>query len=224
MLPGLASVITAAIWSPNSVEGLLDRVDVVVRQHDRVGGGRTGDPRRGRQAQRRDAGAGVGEQRVDMAVVAAGELDDLGAAGESAGQPDRAHRGLGAGVDQPDQLDRRHPVDDLGGQFAFGGSRRPERQASGGGLGDGLHDRRVRVAEDHRPPRADQVDVAVAVGVGQPVARPRVMKRGVPPTALNARTGELTPPGMTAQASSNSFADRSVLHMAYSVPADPGAQ
>jgi hypothetical protein len=29
----------------------------------------------------------------------------------------------------------------------------------------------------------------------------------VPPTELNARTGEFTPPGMTAQASANSLAD-----------------
>jgi hypothetical protein len=29
------------------------------------------------------------------------------------------------------------------------------------------------------------------------------MKRGVPPTALNARTGEFTPPGVTARARSN---------------------
>src|SRR4051794_22014963 len=33
------------------------------------------------------------------------------------------------------------------------------------------------------------------------------MKRGVPPTALNARTGELTPPGVTAWARSNSAAE-----------------
>src|SRR6201996_901298 len=32
---------------------------------------------------------------------------------------------------------------------------------------------------------------------------PRAMKRGVPPTARNARTGELTPPGMTFWARSN---------------------
>ena len=29
------------------------------------------------------------------------------------------------------------------------------------------------------------------------------MKRGVPPTAVNARTGEFTPPGVTALARSN---------------------
>src|SRR6186713_2255297 len=31
----------------------------------------------------------------------------------------------------------------------------------------------------------------------------RAMKRGVPPTARNARTGELTPPGITRRARSN---------------------
>src|SRR4029077_11914616 len=36
---------------------------------------------------------------------------------------------------------------------------------------------------------------------------PRVKKRGVPPTARNARTGELTPPGIVrcARAKSSSF-------------------
>ena len=33
------------------------------------------------------------------------------------------------------------------------------------------------------------------------------MKRGVPPTALNARTGEFTPPGVTAWARSKSALD-----------------
>ena len=47
------------------------------------------------------------------------------------------------------------------------------------------------------------------------------MNRGVPPTELNARTGEFTPPGMTEHASANSFAESSVLGMATSVPAGP---
>ena len=47
------------------------------------------------------------------------------------------------------------------------------------------------------------------------------MKRGVPPTAVNARTGEFTPPGMRAHASAKSFAETSVLDMATSVPAGP---
>src|SRR6478735_9343074 len=38
----------------------------------------------------------------------------------------------------------------------------------------------------------------------------RSMNRGVPPTALNARTGEFTPPGVTACARSNRAADWAV--------------
>src|SRR6266516_3080947 len=37
---------------------------------------------------------------------------------------------------------------------------------------------------------------------------PRSTKRGVPPTARNARTGELTPPGIRPRARSNSSSDR----------------
>src|SRR6202021_2216572 len=120
------------------IERLLYGVNIVIGQHNRVGGGRTGDTRGGRQARGRPPRAGVGQQRVDVTVVAAGELDDLGAAGESAGQSHRAHGGLGAGVDQPDQVNRRHPVDDLRGQFAFGGGGGHRPQAGGGGLGGGL--------------------------------------------------------------------------------------
>ena len=40
------------------------------------------------------------------------------------------------------------------------------------------------------------------------------MKRGVPPTALKARTGEFTPPGVTALARANRASDRSWSHRA----------
>ena len=67
-------------------------------------------------------------------------------------------------------------------------------------LGDGGLHLGVGVAEQHRAPRADQVDVLVAVDVGQPGPCAEAMKRGVPPTASKARTGEFTPPGVTARA------------------------
>src|SRR6266567_224163 len=40
---------------------------------------------------------------------------------------------------------------------------------------------------------------------------PRCMKSGCPPTARNARTGELTPPGMTASARLNSSSDFDIV-------------
>ena len=77
------------------------------------------------------------------------------------------------------------------------------------------HDGRMRVAEDRRPPRADVVDVALAVGVPE-VARPRraSKKRGVPPTERNARTGELTPAGIVRCARAKSSSLRIVIGFA----------
>ena len=57
-------------------------------------------------------------------------------------------------------------------------------------------DLRVRVAVDERPPRADPVDVAVAVDVDELGALARAStKIGSRPIERIARTGELTPPG-----------------------------
>ena len=145
-----------------------DGVEVVVGQDDRVGGLRARDAGAGGQAEGRDARARRREQRVDVAVIAARELDDAGAPRDPAREPDRAHGGLGAGVDQAHLLDGRHPRDDLLGQLDLAGRRRAEREPPPGRVPHGLDDRRVRVPEDHRAPGADEVDVAVAVGVGQP--------------------------------------------------------
>src|SRR4051794_27949606 len=47
------------------------------------------------------------------------------------------------------------------------------------------------------------------------------MNRGVPPTARKARTGELTPPGVTRPARSNSCADTGASYGDGSLPAPP---
>src|SRR5699024_7059309 len=101
---------------------------------------------------------------VHVAVVAAGELDHLGAPGEPARQPDGAHGGLRARVHEPDLL-HGGAGDDLAGQVHLAGGGRAEAQPAGGGLADGVDDLGVRVAVDHRPPRAHEVDVGVAVDV-----------------------------------------------------------
>ena len=143
------------------------RVEVVVRQHDRVAGLRAGHPRGVGQPEGRHARTGRGQQRVHMPVVAAGELDHLGAAGEAARQPDRRHRRLGAGGDQPHLLDRLDPGHDLLGELDLALAGRAEGRAAGDRLLDGGDHLGVRVAEDHRPPRAHEVDVLAAVGVGE---------------------------------------------------------
>ena len=50
------------------------------------------------------------QQAIDVAVIAAGELDDDIAAGEAARQANGAHRRLGAGADHAHHLDRRHEL------------------------------------------------------------------------------------------------------------------
>ena len=141
-------------------------VAVVVGQHQREGGRRLGHARRPGHGERRQPGAGRGQQRVDVAVVAAGELHDDVATGGAAREPDRRHGGLGPGGDEPDPLDRRARHDLLAqGQLGLG--RGAVRRAAGDRGLHGRLDLGVGVAEDHRPPGADQVDVAAAVDVGE---------------------------------------------------------
>ena len=79
-----------------------------------------GDPRAGRDRQRRQAGAGVRKQAVGVTVVGAGELDDDLAAGYRTGEADGAHRRLGAGAGHPQHLHRRDPFGHLFRQLHLG--------------------------------------------------------------------------------------------------------
>ena len=153
-------------------EGLAHGIQVVVGQHDGLGGGRGGHAGRTRQRQGCHARTGLGEQRIHVAVVAAGKLNNLVAAGHAAGQANRGHGRLGTRGHHAHLLNRAgdrgvNAVDDQLGQLRLGGARRTEGQAARGGLLNGLHDLRVRVAQNRRAPRADQVNVFVAVRVVQ---------------------------------------------------------
>ena len=110
--------------------------------------------------------AGGDEQAVDVTVVTAFDLDDEVAAGGSACKTDGAHGGFGAAVDQADLFEARDVLDELFGQpdFSFRGDA--EARPAFEGLGHGLNDLRVSVAEDQGSPGQDVVDVFVAIGVG----------------------------------------------------------
>ena len=68
-----------------------------------------------------------------------------------------------------------------------------------------------RVAMDQRSPGHHIVDVVVAVDVLDVRASARLMKSGVPPTPLNARTGLSTPPGSSRDASAKNLDERAYL-------------
>lgn len=146
-------------------ERLADRVQIVIRQHDGVARLCAGDARGVRQTEGGDAGAGRGEQRVDVPVVAPGELHHLGTAGETARQPDRRHGRLGAGGDESYLLNGVDTVHDLLGERHLVLHGRTEGGAALDGPAHGVRHLGVCVAEDHRPPGADQVDVLPAVRV-----------------------------------------------------------
>src|SRR5690606_12241865 len=111
-------------------------------------------------AERQQAGAGFDQQAVGVTVVAALEVDDLGAAGGAASQADGRHGGFGAGADEANFFQGRQAFDQGFGQLDFSAGGGAERQSAEGGFTHGLDDFGVRVAEDGGAPGADIVDVA----------------------------------------------------------------
>src|SRR5699024_119307 len=105
-----------------------------------------------------------------VAVVAPGELHDLRPARVSAGQTDCGHGRLGARGHETDLVDGVDPGHDLLGEFDLTGRGGAEGEPLDGGFLHGGEHLGARVAQDHRAPGADEVDVVVAVGVTQPGA------------------------------------------------------
>ena len=140
-------------------------VRVVVRADDGVRGGSRRHAGRRRDPECRDPGPGRGKQRVGVTVVAARELEDAIATGDTTGEPERAHGRLGSGGDEAHLLHRRHGVGDLLGERHLAFGRRAEGRAVGGGLLHRLDHLGIGVPEDERAPRHHPVDVPVALRV-----------------------------------------------------------
>ncbi len=145
-------------------DGLADRGEIVVVDHDRPCHDRGGDAGRGRDPERREPGACRGEEGVGMAVVAARELEHARAAGEGAREPQRRHRRLGARGDEPHLLDRWHRIDDLGGKLDLTLGRGAEARPVERGRAHRLDRLGIGMTEDQRPPRLHPVEQASSVG------------------------------------------------------------
>ena len=184
-------------------------LDVVEGKRDREAGERLRHAGAVGLAVRERAAAGVDEQRIDVAVIAAVELDDLVASGEAARQPDARHRRLGAAVHHPHLFDRRHPAADQFRHLHFERIGNAEADAAAGGLRERHRSppaahargspaprcRRSRCIRSHRRPRC-----------WRPAARST--KNGSRPRPRKARTGEFTPPGMSRRARAKSSEER----------------
>src|SRR5579883_3451294 len=81
------------------------------------------------QPERRHARTGLDKKALSMTVVAGLKLQNLGAAGRCARQPQGRKRGFRARVHQPDALDGGKSFTDSCCKLNFGGSGRAETRA-----------------------------------------------------------------------------------------------
>ena len=165
MLPTTGSTRTAAIWLPRDRRRARDTVDIVEFGDDRELRERRRHARAVGHPERQRTGSCTHQQRVDVPVIAAGELHDRVATGCRACQPQGRHRRLGSGANQPYLLDRRHDAGHELGELHLELGRRAEAQPASDPFGDGLHDGGVRVTQDHRPPGPDEVEVRPPVRI-----------------------------------------------------------
>ena len=105
-----------------------------------------------------------------VAVVAALELDDLVPPGESAGEADGRHGGLGSRVAHAHLLHAVHGFRDQSGHLHFQRIGDPEAGAEGGAFPDRVDNDIGCVSQDCRAPGADVVDVLVSIHI--PDVRP----------------------------------------------------
>ncbi len=147
------------------LEGMRQGRRIVERQRNRSGG-ELGRYARGiRDAEGGESRAALHQQRIDVAVVAALELDGEVAAGEPARHPQGAHGGLGAGGNQAQALDGGYGAADLLGKLDLALGRSAEAGADLKRLAQRLDYRRMAVAEQQRSPGSHVVEERVAIDV-----------------------------------------------------------
>jgi hypothetical protein len=110
------------------------------------------------------------QQAVRRGRGTPGKLHDLLSPGSRSREAKRAHRRLGARADEPHTLDARYQLADsfCEPNLELGGCTEA-RTAHQRSL-DRIDHRRMTMPQNHRPPRADEVDVLSAVDVVDPCA------------------------------------------------------
>jgi hypothetical protein len=147
------------------LERSADAVEVVDRDDDRRGGDLCGDAGAAGHGQGGQAGPGVDQEAVGVAVVAARELHDEVAPCRAPCEPECAHGRFRARRREAELLHRWNGRPDRLAEDHLGGRRRTEGEAVAGSGSHGIDDHRMSVTEDRRSPCADVVDVPVAVGI-----------------------------------------------------------
>ncbi len=130
------------------------------------------------------ARAGANEQRVDVSVIAACELQDRLAAGGRTRQTERAHRRLGSRVHQTNLLDGRERPDEVLGQLDLAAGGRSEAGPHLRLLRDGRAHAWRRVAENECAPRPEEIEIGPPVRVDHLRGPTTLEKERLPPDRL----------------------------------------
>src|SRR5438093_3501692 len=101
-------------------------------------------------------------------MVPTGELDELAPPGSGPREPNGGHGRFGSRIDEPEHIDRRHPVGNKRRQSHFALGRRAEGPASLQLRAYRLDDGRRAVTQDQGTPGADQIEVPVVVDIPDP--------------------------------------------------------
>ena len=141
------------------------RADVIERERNRQIGKRLRNARAIRPAMRQGSTACTHQQRVNVTVIAAFELDDLVPAGEAAGEPDARHGRFGAAVHHPHLLDRGHPFADQLGHLDFEWIWNSEADAPHHRFMDRIDHYARCMTQNRRAPGSDVINVLVAIDV-----------------------------------------------------------
>ena len=175
-------------------EPRFERGHVVVRKDGGEGGDRVRHAGRIAQPEGGDAAAGLHQQSVAVAVVAAVELHDDVAAGGGAREANGGHRRLGAGVHEADAFEPGRG-DHAPAEFDFARGERAEGCALRRRALDGRDNGRGRVPEDERPEGGDVVDVAPPVGIEDVRAFAAHERHGRPADRAERADGAVHPAG-----------------------------
>ena len=142
---------------------LLHASQVIIHGGQGIGSAAPGDTGTVRHAVSHNTGTGFHQHGVAMAVVAAGELDNLIPSGKTTGCPDGAHHRLRTGVYHPHHLNGGHQVTHQlsHGHLCLGSCT--EAQAVFGGLHGSFQHRRVVMPQNHGAPGAHIIRVLISV-------------------------------------------------------------
>ena len=138
-------------------------VQIVINRREGISSASPRDSAGIRNAGGHDTGSGFDQHSISVAVVAALKLHDLISAGKASGSTHGTHNSLCAGVHHTHHLHARHDLMNQLRHLHFQCSGCTVAQTVFQLFPDGIqHEIRI-VSQNHRPPRANVIDIGVAV-------------------------------------------------------------